>query len=127
VSIPGEDALVVEGVAGIENENPTKIISTLEVPDDTLRVLAGAHALHMGEDKELVGDPLEIAIMNGINWTIKGDHCSPIARSKNVKNFKIEKKFHFSSAKARMSTLLSYEGGTGEGAKYTAVVKVSKK
>ena len=54
-----------------------------------------------------------------------GDHCSPLVKTKVNKNFKIEKKFHFSSARARMSTLVSHEAESPDGAKYTAVIKGS--
>jgi len=112
----------LEGIAGLDPANPEQILSAKGAPEETLRVLAGAHALHMSDDRQLVGDPLEIAIMNEIEWTLKGDHVSPMVKGKMNRNFKIEKKFHFSSARARMSTLISHDTATG-GAKYTAVIK----
>lgn len=63
---------MVEGVAGVDGAEPEKIVAACEAPPETLRVLAGAHALHMSDERQLVGDPLEIAIMNEINWTLKG-------------------------------------------------------
>ena len=116
---------MVEGVAGVDANDPEKIVAAGESPPETLRVLAGAHALHMSDDRQLVGDPLEIAIMNEINWTLKGDHVSPLNKSKINRNFKIEKKFHFSSALARMSTLVSHDPEGDTNAKYTAVIKGS--
>ena len=67
-----QDKLVVQGVAGLDETDPERVLEATELGDATLRVLAGAHALHMSDEKQLIGDPLEIAIMNEIKWTLKG-------------------------------------------------------
>ena len=36
-----QDKLIVKGVAGLNDENPTEIVETKNVPADTMRVLAG--------------------------------------------------------------------------------------
>ena len=44
-----QDKLLVKGVAGIDPEKPEAILSPRDVPNDSLRVLAGAHSLHMSD------------------------------------------------------------------------------
>ena len=115
-----QDKLIVKGVAGLDDDNPTEIHPTKNVPSDTMRVLAGAHSLHMGE--KLIGDPLEISILDDLEWTLKGDHVMPLNKKTSpINTFKIEKKFHFSSALARMSTIVCQSDSN----KYYAVVKGS--
>ena len=120
-----QDKLFVKGVAGLFNDDPALIVEAKEVPEETLRVLAGAHSLHMGtEQTGIIGDPLEISILEDIEWTLKGDNLMPLNKNKSkVKEFKIEKKFHFSSALARMSTIVKTE--TLNGNCYHSVVKGS--
>ena len=74
----------------------------------------------MGE--KLIGDPLEISILDDLEWTLKGDHVMPLNKKTSpINTFKIEKKFHFSSALARMSTIVCQSDSN----KYYAVVKGS--
>jgi len=118
-----QDEVVIDGVAGVGDDH-TEVIPVIDLPTETTRVLAGAHALHMSDDKQLVGDPLEITILKDINWSLKGDSCTPLVRSRENKALKIEKKYYFSSALARMSTVVSHETDEN-GSKYTAVIKGS--
>jgi len=118
-----QDEVVIDGVAGVGDDH-AKVIPVIDLPPETTRVLAGAHALHMSDDKQLVGDPLEIRILKDINWSLKGDSCTPLVRSRENKALKIEKKYYFSSALARMSTVVSHETDEN-GSKYTAVIKGS--
>ena len=113
-----QDKLLVKGVAGIDPEKPELILSPRDVPNDSLRVLAGAHSLHMS-DQGIIGDPLEMAVLESIEWNLKGDHVMPQDRKKSpLSTLTIQKKFHFSSALARMSTIVQTDDDT-----YHAVVK----
>ena len=50
-------------------QDPNAIVSSPDVPIETLRVLAGAQSLHMTD--QFIGDPLEISIMENIEWSMK--------------------------------------------------------
>ena len=113
-----QDTLLVRGIAGIDKNEPEKVLPATEVPEDSLRVLAGAHSLHMSE-QGIIGDPLEIAVLSAIEWTLKNDHVMPLDRKKSpIPTMTVQKKFHFSSALARMSTIVQADDRT-----YYAVVK----
>ena len=68
----------IQGV--VNSENPAEIIPTRDVNVDTLRVLAGAHSLHMS-DQGIIGDPLEIGILEDIEWTLKVSMCMCLTKS----------------------------------------------
>ena len=112
-----QDKLLVKGLAGLDPDCPEAIVAPSEAPIDSLRVLAGAHSLHMS-DQGMIGDPLEMAVLESIAWTLKADHVMPLDRKKSsLSTLTIQKKFHFSSALARMSTIVQSENN------YYAVVK----
>jgi cation-transporting ATPase 13A1 len=75
------DNLVVEGIAGLDENDPTIVQSLNQVPLETLQTLATCHSLiHM--DEGLVGDPLEKATLTAIDWTLtKGDALIPNNKS----------------------------------------------
>ena len=60
-----------------------------------------------------------MAVLESIEWSLKGDHVMPQDRKKSpLSTLTIQKKFHFSSALARMSTIVQTDDNT-----YHAVVK----
>lgn len=109
------DNLVVEGVAGlnhtsandgVKNVSDDKILPLSEVPETTVRVLATCHSLAQLDDG-LVGDPLEKAILNAVDWNLtKSDAVVP--RQGRMPGMKIFQRFHFSSSLKRMSVLAGY-------------------
>ena len=59
--------------------------------------------------QELIGDPMERATLQGVNWTLAhGD----IVVSRNI-NLRIVHRHHFSSSLARMSTVVILEHAEG--------------
>lgn len=75
------DNLVVEGIAGLDENDPEVVQALNQVPLETLQTLATCHSLiHL--DEGLVGDPLEKATLTAIDWTLtKGDALIPNSKS----------------------------------------------
>lgn len=97
------DNLVVEGIAGL---NGKEIIPIGEIPESTAQVLATCHSLAQLDDG-LVGDPLEKATLQAIDWSLsRGD--SVIPKRGKFKALKIYHRYHFSSSLKRMSVLAGY-------------------
>jgi len=98
-----KDALIVEGIAGVEKD----MIPMIEAPEHTIQVLASCHSLVQLEDT-LVGDPVEKASLNAINWILtKNDFIVP--KKSKISPLKILNRFYFSSSLKRMSVLASYK------------------
>lgn len=98
-----KDDLIVEGIAGIEDE----MTPMNEAPEHTIQVLASCHSLVQLEDT-LVGDPVEKASLNAINWILsKNDFIAP--RKSKMPPLKILNRFYFSSSLKRMSVLAAFK------------------
>eukprot|EP01112_Ceratiomyxa_fruticulosa_P014550 TRINITY_DN4179_c0_g1_i1.p1 TRINITY_DN4179_c0_g1~~TRINITY_DN4179_c0_g1_i1.p1 ORF type:complete len:1212 (-),score=248.16 TRINITY_DN4179_c0_g1_i1:31-3666(-) len=122
------DDLVMIGVAGLDpakgesSENdisiPPLVFSPVELPDQVQVTLAGCQSL-VFLDGKLVGDPMEIAALNSMEWSFaKNDYAS----SKRGKGgVKILHRFHFSSSLQRMSTIVTIDGVQIEKSSHTFV------
>ena len=84
-----------------------------ETNRDTTLCLAAAHALVKLDDGTVVGDPMEKTTLSSLEWTVgKGEAVHPINTSAPHKTLiTIKRRFQFSSALKRMSTLASLPGG----------------
>jgi manganese-transporting P-type ATPase len=100
-----EENLLVEGISGLGND-AYSLSKTTQAPKQTTLVLAAAHAL-VELDDNVIGDPMEKNTLDSIEWTVgKSDIISP--KGKDSKTFhKILRRFPFSSALKRMSTISS--------------------
>lgn len=121
-TITGED-LVVEGVCGVDAADPKKLVNVTETGKETTLALAAAHALVLLDDGTVVGDPMEKTTLQALDWKVaKGDMVSP--NNKDAPNralINIRRRFQFSSALKRMSTISAVTDASGK--KWIATVK----
>ncbi|CAG8908491.1 unnamed protein product [Penicillium egyptiacum] len=119
-TLTGED-LVVDGIAGltlgeadskVEADGAhTELANSSAAGPNTTLVLASAHALVKLDEGEVVGDPMEKATLEWLGWTLgkndtlssKGD--APVVSGRNVESVQIKRRFQFSSALKRQSTI----------------------
>lgn len=75
-----------------------------EVPNHTKWVLASAHALVQLEDG-IVGDPMEKETLKALDWELGSREVVSPKESKKKENLQIRRRFQFSSALKRQSTV----------------------
>jgi cation-transporting ATPase 13A1 len=64
------------------------------------------------DDGTIVGDPMEKTTLDALEWNLgKGDILTPSLSSSHKLNLTIRRRFQFSSALKRMSTVSSLPGG----------------
>ncbi|XP_061703017.1 manganese-transporting ATPase 13A1 [Syngnathoides biaculeatus] len=114
------DSLVVRGVAGLREGKEVMPVS--DIPVETHRVVATCHSLVTLDDGQLVGDPLEKAMLTAADWTLTKDE-KVFPRSIKTQGLKIHQRFHFASALKRMSVLASYEKLGSTELSYISTVK----
>ncbi|KAG9309968.1 hypothetical protein JVU11DRAFT_10001 [Chiua virens] len=99
--------LVLEGVAGIDDFDKLRLIDVKDAGKQTIYCLAAAHALVRLDDGTVVGDPMEKTTLEALEWQIsQGDSVSPASgKTPNTSRMYIRRRFQFSSALKRMSTV----------------------
>ncbi|KAK2741144.1 hypothetical protein FQN57_005746 [Myotisia sp. PD_48] len=120
-TLTGED-LLVEGIAGLTLGLPgaptdkygahTGISRVEAVGNETTLVLATAHALVKLDDGQIVGDPMEKATLTSLGWTLgqhdilTGKSTAPLkASGRYVESVQVKRRFQFSSALKRQSSV----------------------
>ncbi|KAG0334874.1 hypothetical protein BG000_007965 [Podila horticola] len=103
-TLTGED-LVVEGISGIDVMDPQQLIQPEQAPRSSRHVLATAHALVQLEEG-LVGDPMERVTLEALKWKVgRHDNVYPDNSFNKSEHMLIRRRFQFSSALKRMSTV----------------------
>ncbi|KAG2119211.1 hypothetical protein DEU56DRAFT_837395 [Suillus clintonianus] len=105
--------LVLEGVAGIDESDKLKLVDVKDTSKYTTLCLAAAHALVRLDDGTIVGDPMEKTTLEALDWQLlNGDQVAPSSiKSPNASRVFIRRRFQFSSALKRMSTVSSLPSG----------------
>lgn len=109
------ESLVLEGIAGVDQTDGLKLVNVKESSRTTTLCLAGAHALVRLDDGTIVGDPMEKTTLEALEWQIsRGDTVTPSsAAAPHRTSLNIRRRFQFSSALKRMSTVSTLSGGRG--------------
>ncbi|KAI9494361.1 hypothetical protein BDB00DRAFT_818855 [Zychaea mexicana] len=103
-TLTGED-LVFEGVASADpKQSSTELMAATAVPKATQWVLASAHALVLLEDG-VVGDPMEKETLKALDWDLGSREIVAPKESKKKENLQIRRRFQFSSALKRQSSI----------------------
>ncbi|THH17172.1 hypothetical protein EW146_g3599 [Bondarzewia mesenterica] len=113
-TITAED-LVLEGIAGVHPTDSLKLVNVKETSRQTTLCLAGAHALVRLDDGTVVGDPMEKTTLEALDWRLsKGDAITPASpTAPHRTSLHVRRRFQFSSALKRMSTVSLLPGGRG--------------
>ncbi|KAF2722993.1 hypothetical protein K431DRAFT_283498 [Polychaeton citri CBS 116435] len=131
-TLTGED-LVVDGIAGLTlgrdgalsepDGAQTQLAKVNETGINTALTLATAHALVKLEDGDIVGEPMEKATLQSLGWVLgKNDTLSPKTGASHL--VQIKRRFQFSSALKRQSSIAVVAGtdrSTGKKTKATFV------
>ncbi|KAL5483440.1 SPF1 [Sanghuangporus weigelae] len=109
------ESLVVEGVAGVNPKDGKHLVNVRETPRDTVLCLAAAHALVRLDDGTVVGDPMEKTALEALDWQLQsGDRVAPTNPAlAGATDVHIRRRFQFSSALKRMSTISTLHRGAG--------------
>ncbi|KAM0787920.1 hypothetical protein ACM66B_006126 [Microbotryomycetes sp. NB124-2] len=111
-TITGED-LLVEGVAGVDASDRKHLVPVADTSYETTLTLASAHALVLLDDG-VVGDPMEKTTIEALKWKVSsGDRVAPEkgSDSKHGAQIHVRRRFQFSSALKRMSTISLVSAG----------------
>ncbi|KAF4610180.1 hypothetical protein D9613_010592 [Agrocybe pediades] len=104
--------LVLEGVAGVLTTDSKKLVNVKETSRETMLCLAAAHALVKLDDGTVVGDPMEKTTLDALEWNLtKGKSKFLLINSSYKVTLNIRRRFQFSSALKRMSTISTLPGG----------------
>ena len=114
------DSLVVEGVAAAVDDT-SNVVPVETAPTDSIQVLATCHALVQMDDG-LVGDPLEKATLEALDWTLTKSEAV-IPKKGRHPAIKIFHRHHFSSSLKRMSVVAGYTPPMHSEVSYIATVK----
>ncbi|TCD66868.1 hypothetical protein EIP91_000766 [Steccherinum ochraceum] len=105
--------LVLEGVVGIDPQDRMRLVDVQQTDEKTTHCLAAAHALVRLDDGTIVGDPMEKTTLDALKWQLsKGEAIVPLEASAPHRTvLHIRRRFQFSSALKRMSTVSSLANG----------------
>ncbi|KAJ3314110.1 hypothetical protein HDU76_002479, partial [Blyttiomyces sp. JEL0837] len=94
--------LLVEGITGLQGDGK-ELVKPTSAPKETIHVMAAAHALVQLDDG-VIGDPMEKNTVESVEWTV-GKNDTMFSKKTSSTSIKILRRFPFSSALKRMSTI----------------------
>jgi len=107
------DEFIVEGVIDLLEDGAHRLSDATAAPAPARFVIAGCHAImalraQPGEAAaELLGDPVEKAALRAISWTVDEGGCArPLQADLGQPSIKVLRRWAFSSALKRMTTLV---------------------
>ncbi|KAL6068662.1 Cation-transporting ATPase [Balamuthia mandrillaris] len=100
------DKLILEGVAGLDD--PLALKDPKELDWEQTLAIAGCHSLVYLNGKQ-VGDPMEVAALEGINWSYTKGEVSVGRSHGRPGQVRIVRRFHFTSELKRMATVVSLD------------------
>lgn len=105
-TLTAED-LVFEGLAGLHDGSDIRTLKSAdEASQEVLAAIGAAHALVKLDDGEVVGDPMEKAILKAASWTVD---YKDIVKRKGLANVRILRRFQFSSTLKRSSSIANQD------------------
>lgn len=110
-TLTAED-LVFEGVAGFKSDDIKALSSPQEIPQVSNYVLGAAHALVQLDDGEVVGDPMEKATLKAAKWKVGEKDTVTRKVGEKTEKLHILRRFQFSSALKRSSSIASHGSKT---------------
>ncbi|KNC47416.1 endoplasmic reticulum Ca-transporting P-type ATPase [Thecamonas trahens ATCC 50062] len=113
------EELVVRGVAGVDANNPDRLVRASSAPPAAGLVLGACHSL-VAMRAEVVGDPMERAALHASRWHLTSTGAEIGRGGMKTSAFHV-RVFHFSSSLKRMSVIAKIQHG-GMGAKTPMVL-----
>lgn len=107
-TLTAED-LKFEGLAGFDPNDTRCLKPVSETPIDTQYILGAAHALVKLDDGDVVGDPMEQETLKAAGWIVSKEKD---VVERNKEKIKVLRRFQFSSALKRSSSLAVVNGKT---------------
>lgn len=107
------NSMDVVGIAGLNGEELILLEDLHTSHPASVQALAGCHSLALMSG-QLLGDPLEIATMGALKWTLSsGDHVSSYQLP--GQHVTVIRRFHFNSELKRMSVVLATQSNEQRG------------
>ncbi|ODV96459.1 hypothetical protein PACTADRAFT_33629 [Pachysolen tannophilus NRRL Y-2460] len=110
-TLTGED-LVFEGLAGFDHSDIRSLTSCEAAPQESNYILGACHALVKLDDGQVVGDPMEKATLKAARWNVSEKDTVIRTVGKKEEKIKILRRFQFSSALKRSSSIATHNGKT---------------
>mmetsp|Transcript_35535 Transcript_35535/g.100081 ORF Transcript_35535/g.100081 Transcript_35535/m.100081 type:complete len:1179 (-) Transcript_35535:1429-4965(-) len=114
------DEIILEGAVGVQHKSDgpcsPDLVPANAIPPVVGVIAAGCHSLTFMKNR-ILGDPIEIAALEGLGWSVTGVGDTVVKRS--VGRVTVINRYHFSADLKRMSTvgLVDWSGGgQGQGA-----------
>ncbi|EPY53277.1 P-type ATPase [Schizosaccharomyces cryophilus OY26] len=122
-----EEHMVVQGVSGLNKEDPSRLDTLESIPTNTELAIATAHTLVLleqeGEPPKTVGDPMEKATVEALGWSVSKNNVviPPESSIFHKGKVQITRNFQFSSALKRQSSVANVRVAGGNHRTFVSV------